>query len=90
MAASWVPSVDANSDFSLANIPFGIVTTAANPIPRAATAIGSYVLDLAAVSQHPDFPKLFPSLEGHRDVFAQPSLNAFAALGRPVHRERRS
>ncbi|KAH8885455.1 Fumarylacetoacetase [Thozetella sp. PMI_491] len=86
MASSWV-QVDASSDFSLANIPFGIITTANDPAPRAATAIGDYVLDLKAIVSHPEFARLFPNLAGNEAVFSQATLNAFAALGRPVHRE---
>jgi len=89
-AVSWVPDVGPKSDFSLANIPFGIVTTPDDPNPHAAVAIGSSVLDLKVLSSHTDFAQVFPSLKDHLDVFAQASLNAFAALGRPVHREVRT
>lgn len=83
---TWVADVDPNSDFSLANIPFGIVTTPDDPAPHAATAIGANILDLKVLSQQPDFATIFPSLADHSHVFAQSSLNAFAALGRPVHK----
>ena len=89
MASTWVPDVSPETDFSLANIPFGIITTREKQTPRAAVAIGSYALDLEAIASHPDFPTLFPSVGNYREVFSQPSLNAFAALGRPVHREAR-
>jgi len=87
MTASWVTSANTHSDFSLANIPFGIIISRTDSSLRPAIAIGSSVLDLRALSKHESFPSLFPSLKGHEDVFSQPSLNAFAALGRPVHRE---
>lgn len=92
MASSktWVPGVEPNSDFSLANIPFGIVHTPDDSDPHAATAIGSHILDLKVLSKHADFPKIFPSLKDHNHVFSSPSLNAFAALGRAVHREVRT
>ncbi|KAI0477529.1 hypothetical protein GGR56DRAFT_692186 [Xylariaceae sp. FL0804] len=90
MALSWVPDLSPSSPFSLANIPFGIVSSADDPAPHAAVAIGAHVLDLKVLSSSPDFAQLFPSLEGHGGVFSAPTLNAFAALGRPVHREVRS
>lgn len=88
--STWVPDVGQDSDFSLANIPFGIVTTPDDSTRHAATAIGSHVLDLKVLSQHPDFGAVFPSLKENSHVFAAPTLNAFAALGRLVHREIRT
>ncbi len=79
--------MDAASDFSLANIPFGIISTPQDDAPHAAAAIGSSVLDLKALAGHDGFGDVFPSLHGHRAVFSSPSLNAFAALGRQVHRQ---
>lgn len=83
---TWVADIDPNSDFSLANIPFGIATTPDDSTPHAATAIGDNILDLKVLSQQPDFATVFPSLADHSHVFTQPSLNAFAALGRPIHK----
>ncbi|KAI1503410.1 hypothetical protein F5X99DRAFT_406992 [Biscogniauxia marginata] len=87
MASSWVPDISPDSPFSLANIPFGIISTPGDPAPRAAIAIGSHVLDLKVLSSHPNFVDIFPSLKNHDSIFSEPTLNAFAALGRPVHRE---
>lgn len=84
--SSWVPNLDPSSDFSLANIPFGIVSTPADASPHAAVAIGSDILDLKVLAAHPDFKTVFPVLKDHSDVFSQPTLNAFAALGRRVHK----
>lgn len=86
---SWIQGCnDPDTDFSLENIPFGIISTEAIPKPRAAVAIGSYACDLEAFSAHPDFyVGLFPSLRGHYGVFSHPTLNAFASLGRQVHHE---
>ena len=86
MSDSWVPGVEAESDFSLANIPFGVISTPDDPAPRIAVAIGASVLDLREIAAHPDFFEVIPALKEHRDVFSGPSLNSFAALGRPVHR----
>ncbi|KAL8297359.1 hypothetical protein RB597_006452 [Gaeumannomyces tritici] len=85
--ATWVPGVNEDSDFSLDNIPFGIISTEADPSPHAAVAIGSSVLDLKMLQQQPDFADVFTALRDASPVFAQPTLNDFAALGRQVHRE---
>lgn len=87
---SWVPTVTPTTDFSLANLPFGIITTPSDPSPHAAVAIGTSVLDLKILSSHPAFPSLFPPLAAHPPIFSHPTLNAFAALGRPVHRQVRA
>ena len=82
---SWFP-VPKSSHFSLANIPFGIISTATNEVPHAAVAIGDHALDLAAFSLKNGFSSV-PSIQKNLNVFAHPTLNPFAALGRPVHRE---
>ncbi|CAJ2505780.1 Uu.00g131740.m01.CDS01 [Anthostomella pinea] len=87
MASSWVPDVSPESPFSLANIPFGIISTRDDPAPRAAVAIGSQVLDLKVLSSYPTFAGVFPALEKHESIFSEPTLNAFAALGRATHRD---
>lgn len=87
MAATWVPGVDEDSDFSLANIPFGIISTEADSSPHAAVAIGSSVLDLKVLEQQPAFADIFTALRDTGPVFSQPTLNDFAALGRQIHRE---
>lgn len=83
---SWLP-IPARSDFSISNLPFGIITSRESRTQRRpAIAIGDHVLDLLAFSQGKGFSGL-PSISEKIDVFAQPTLNSFAALGRPVHRE---
>lgn len=83
---SWLP-VPQDSPFSIKNIPFGIITSKFSQTQkRPAIAIGDHVLDLLAFSTSNGFSSL-PSIQPHLDVFAQPTLNAFAALGRPVHKE---
>ncbi|KAH8894028.1 Fumarylacetoacetase [Thozetella sp. PMI_491] len=79
----WL-NVAASSPFSLANIPFGIISTVAQPRPRPATIIGDHVLDLQVFSEKNGFSGL-DAIQPHIGVFSQPSLNAFAALGRAVH-----
>lgn len=85
---SWL-SIPADSDFSLSNIPFGIIRSKNSPVERRpAVVIGDHVLDLKAFSLGNGFSAL-PSLKD-LSVFSQPTLNAFAALGRPLHREVRA
>lgn len=87
MARSWL-EIDPSSDFSLANIPFGIISTPIDPHPHVGVAIGSYVLDLKAVAEKLGKGILLPSGCGIADqtVFASATLNEFAKLGREVHR----
>jgi len=83
---SWL-SIPIDSHFSLANIPFGIITSKHSQVEkRPAVAIGDHVLDLKAFASENGFSGL-PSLKDSLEVFSKPSLNAFAALGQPVHRE---
>lgn len=83
---SWL-SIPAESHFSIANIPFGIITSRSSQVDkRPAVAIGDYVLDLKAFALGNGFSGL-SSFKDHLAVFSQPTLNAFAALGQPVHRE---
>ena len=82
---SWIAIASA-SHFSLANIPFGIISTATLTTRRPAIAIGEYALDLAAFSSDNGFSEL-ASVVGDLSVFSQPTLNALAALGRSMHRE---
>jgi fumarylacetoacetase len=86
---SWL-SIPAESHFSLSNIPFGIITSKNSQVEkRPAAAIGDHVLDLKAFASGNGFSAL-PSLKDHLAVFSQPTLNAFAALGQPVHRSVRA
>jgi fumarylacetoacetase len=79
---SWI-QISTTSDFPIQNLPFGIFSTASRP-PRVGVAIGDYVLDLLAVSQHGLFDLL--SLPDPT-VFHASTLNPFIALGKPVWRE---
>lgn len=82
---SWLP-IPPSSHFSLRNIPFGIISTAANARHRPAVAIGNHVLDLSAFAAGSGFSKLAPDLQNDIGVLGQSTLNSFAALGRPYHR----
>ena len=76
---SWVP-VEADSDFPIQNLPYGVFTTATQPDKHIGVAIGAHVLDLHVLASFGLFAAL-PGLQ-HGDVFKQPSLNAFMALPR--------
>lgn len=78
---SWFP-IPKSSHFSLANLPFGIISTASNPTRRPAVAIGDHCLDLQEFAAS----GAFSSLSLDISCFSKPILNDFAALGRPVHR----
>ncbi|KZZ87317.1 fumarylacetoacetate hydrolase FahA [Ascosphaera apis ARSEF 7405] len=88
MATSWL-RIAKESPFSLANIPFGIISTVQDQTPRPAIAIGSFALDLLKFSAKNGFAHL-PEFQPHLAVFQQPTLNQFAALGRSVHRSVRT
>ena len=46
------PNVPEGCPFTLDNIPFGVISTVADPRPRCATAIGDYAVDLQKCFQH--------------------------------------
>src|SRR5512143_2820905 len=71
----FVP-VDRDSHFSIQNLPFGVFTTPANYAPRAGVAIGSQILDLAALEQ----AGLVEVVPGER-LFNRSTLNAFIERG---------
>lgn len=89
-SSTWVPDVDPRSEFSLANIPFGIAATSDGEAPHAVTAIGSHVLDLKKLVAQENAASIFPYLKDSGNVFDSPTLNRFAELGRDVHRQVRS
>ena len=82
---SWL-DISNVSPFSLANIPFGIISTPASSSPHVGIAIGKHALDLSVFAASKGFSEC-PAITSHLDVFSRPFLNDFAALGRAVHRE---
>ncbi|QDS74651.1 hypothetical protein FKW77_009299 [Venturia effusa] len=83
LQSSWLP-IPSACPFSLANIPFGIISTESDPHPRPAIAIGDHALHLEAFAAGNGFASL-STIQPHQAVFSQPTLNDFAALGRPIH-----
>lgn len=69
-------SIDANSDFSLHNIPFGCGMI--NNHVRACTRLGDFVIDLEECRKK----NVFEGLHLPEGVFTQPCLNDFIALGK--------
>jgi fumarylacetoacetase len=72
--------ISADSPFSILNLPYGVFRPAPAEPARVGVAVGEWVLDLAALEVDGVFDR--QALGGDRPVFAQPSLNAFMALGR--------
>ncbi|MEP6604213.1 MAG: fumarylacetoacetase, partial [Spartobacteria bacterium] len=68
-------NVEKNSHFPLENLPFGIFKPRGGAA-RVGVALGEDVVDLSVLDVGED-----------RQVFAQDSLNAFLALGRPAWRK---
>ncbi|XP_062998628.1 fumarylacetoacetase [Elgaria multicarinata webbii] len=73
---AFIP-VQATSDFPLQNLPYGVFSTKEKPSHRIGVAIGDQVLDLSAIKHLFDGP----ILSKHHQVFDQPTLNHFMALG---------
>ncbi len=69
--------IPAGSDFTFANLPFGIFSTPGTSSPRAGMAVGDRILDLAALATTGCF-------DFDVSVFSQPTLNAFISLGKSV------
>ena len=79
--------VDANSDFPIQNLPFGVFHLKNDNTPRIGVAIGNMVLDLREIEN----AGLFNGpLLNKTQVFNQPTLNKFMAMGRLASREARS
>lgn len=76
---SWVESAnDAQCDFSIQNLPFGIFSDASNREARVGVAIGDQILDLSVLQA----AKLLKVPGANHATFASPTLNSFIALGK--------
>lgn len=73
------------SHFPIQNLPYGVFRPAAGRPARVGVALGEYVIDLAVLEEAGVLPE---AIRGRR-LFAQESLNAFLAAGRPVWRATR-
>jgi fumarylacetoacetase len=81
---SWL-DIPRESHFSLANIPFGIITASSSANKHAAIAIGDHVLDLHEFACRHGFAELQSLTSAQIATFSEPTLNDFAALGQEVH-----
>jgi len=81
---SWL-SIARDSPFSIANIPFGVITTPKSATPHIAVAIGDQALDLKLFAESDGF-LLLKEIGRHVNVFREETLNSFASLGQAVHR----
>lgn len=79
---SWVP-IPVDSDFSLQNLPYGVFSTTADPIPRIGVAIGDHVLDLKILAQE----QVFSDVKFDARSLGETTLNTYAGLGQSVHSE---
>ncbi len=66
--------------FPIHNLPYGVFSSAETP-PRVCTALGTDVVDLALLEAHGWFTAV---LGRDTTLFAQSSLNAFMATGKPT------
>ena len=80
-------TIQNDAPFSIDTLPYGIFRPAPGAPPRAGVAVGEWVLDMAVLEQAGLFSG--PALRG-RQVFAQPTLNAFMSLGRAAWAEARA
>ncbi|KXF78003.1 fumarylacetoacetase [Paramesorhizobium deserti] len=79
---SWVAAAnDADCDFPIQNLPFGVFS-AGGEAPRCGIAIGDMIVDLAACEAR--------GLLDAKGTFSQPQLNDFIALGRAAWDEIRA
>ncbi|KAH8803321.1 putative fumarylacetoacetate hydrolase [Xylogone sp. PMI_703] len=74
--------VPSTSPYTIYNIPFGVISTEANTVPRCASAIGDYAIDLKIYSELGYLSKLSSDISTD-EVFSQGALNLFASL--PSH-----
>jgi fumarylacetoacetase len=84
---TWLP-IPPNSDFTLANLPYGVYSTKKDPQPRVGVAVGEQILSLAFVANLALFDD-FLTWE-QKKAFEQTYLNDFIRLGRPVWQQVRA
>merc|ERR1712195_332079 len=77
IAMSWI-QYDADTDFPIQNVPYGVFVPAGSDQARCGVRVGDTVVDLAAIES-----ELPASVAG---AFGQPSLNQFMSLGAAVWR----
>ncbi len=73
--------VEPESHFSIQNLPYGVFRPVKGGKPRIGVAIGEYILDLSVI-EGAGLLKVTGLIQD--GIFAQPTLNAFMALGKDV------
>lgn len=79
--------VESESHFPIQNLPYGVFSPRSGGAPRIGVAIGDFILDLMVLDDAGHFN--MTDVAG-KEIFHQPSLNAFMALGRKAWREVRA
>jgi len=80
---SWVTCANENSDFPIQNLPFAIIKPKDSyDAPRGGVAIGSKVIDLAALAQKNIFTGL---AQQALEAASETTLNTLMALGKEVN-----
>jgi fumarylacetoacetase len=80
-------NVSPNSHFPIQNLPYGVFKRKSTAEPSVGVAIGDYVLDLSVLE---DNKLVGGSIFNGSNIFFQPLLNKFLALGQPAWRETRA
>lgn len=80
MKRSFIP-VEPHEHFPIQNLPYGVFSTTANGPRRIGSALGNFVVDLAALQQHGLLPGTF---------FQAHTLNPFLATGHQMWHEVRA
>ena len=73
VAASWL-NIPSESDFSLANIPYGVASVQGSSDPFCATVLGNHVINLGILQDAGAFDSIQDLLP---DTFQQATLNKF-------------
>ncbi|EME48928.1 hypothetical protein DOTSEDRAFT_19422 [Dothistroma septosporum NZE10] len=66
--------------YTIQNLPYGIVSSEHNTSPRCAVAIGQHAVDLTRWAKRGTITNLQTGDRSFEEIFAQPTLNSFAAL----------
>ncbi|KAJ4353957.1 uncharacterized protein N0V89_005689 [Didymosphaeria variabile] len=75
------------SHFGINNIPYGIARSSKRPSPQAVTRIGDEVIFLTELANKGPFTDIVTNISS---IFAEKTLNTFAALSRDVHFQTRA
>jgi fumarylacetoacetase len=80
MMRSFLP-VDADNDFPIQNLPYGVFRPVPDASPRPGVAIGDFVLDLCVIERKGLLPT---GSGGTSELFQSDTLNDFMAAGRGI------